>query len=156
MCVTDEESPMNPVVRTALIADSFVGHVRHHPRRSLVTVPKDVPLDLLGPMACGLSTGAGAVLNTLRPPPYDLGLCAEPRLLERREVIRSSSFCTNRANAPNPGLADHRARRVAHNRGRRARSVRPDPPGAGLAHRYAACPVRACPTTRVWISFVPS
>lgn len=35
--------------------------------RSLVTVPKAVPLELLGPLACGLSTGAGAVLNTLRP-----------------------------------------------------------------------------------------
>ncbi len=35
--------------------------------RSLVPVPRDVPLDLLGPLACGLSTGAGAVLNTLRP-----------------------------------------------------------------------------------------
>nr|WSY55112.1 NAD(P)-dependent alcohol dehydrogenase [Streptomyces sp. NBC_00886] len=34
---------------------------------SLVKVPHDVPLDLLGPLACGLSTGAGAVLNTLRP-----------------------------------------------------------------------------------------
>ncbi|WP_261801604.1 NAD(P)-dependent alcohol dehydrogenase [Streptomyces sp. ISID311] len=36
---------------------------------SLVRVPQDVPLDLLGPLACGLSTGAGAVLNTLRPRP---------------------------------------------------------------------------------------
>lgn len=34
---------------------------------SLVKVPHDVPLDLLGPLACGLSTGAGAVLHTLRP-----------------------------------------------------------------------------------------
>ncbi|WP_234532293.1 NAD(P)-dependent alcohol dehydrogenase [Streptomyces shenzhenensis] len=34
---------------------------------SLVKVPDDVPLELLGPLACGLSTGAGAVLNTLRP-----------------------------------------------------------------------------------------
>ncbi|TDD93524.1 NAD(P)-dependent alcohol dehydrogenase [Actinomadura rubrisoli] len=35
--------------------------------RSLVTVPADVPLELLGPLACGMSTGAGAVLTTLRP-----------------------------------------------------------------------------------------
>jgi aryl-alcohol dehydrogenase len=32
---------------------------------SLVAVPPEAPLELLGPLACGLSTGAGAVL---RPP----------------------------------------------------------------------------------------
>ncbi|PZG53995.1 alcohol dehydrogenase [Spongiactinospora gelatinilytica] len=36
---------------------------------ALVVVPKDAPLALLGPLACGFSTGAGAVLNTLRPAP---------------------------------------------------------------------------------------
>jgi aryl-alcohol dehydrogenase len=34
---------------------------------SLVVVPADTPLDLLGPLACGIGTGAGAVLNVLRP-----------------------------------------------------------------------------------------
>lgn len=34
---------------------------------SLVVVPADAPLELLGPLACGISTGAGAVFNTLRP-----------------------------------------------------------------------------------------
>ncbi|MFD8494751.1 NAD(P)-dependent alcohol dehydrogenase [Amycolatopsis sp. NPDC059657] len=37
------------------------------PHRGLVPVDRDLPLDLLGPLACGLSTGAGAVLNVLRP-----------------------------------------------------------------------------------------
>jgi Zn-dependent alcohol dehydrogenase len=37
------------------------------PYRGLVTVDPSVPLELLGPLACGLSTGAGAVLNVLRP-----------------------------------------------------------------------------------------
>ena len=36
---------------------------------SLVKVASDTPVELLGPLACGLSTGAGAVLNTLRPEP---------------------------------------------------------------------------------------
>ncbi|MFI5838198.1 NAD(P)-dependent alcohol dehydrogenase [Catenuloplanes sp. NPDC051500] len=36
---------------------------------ALVVVPRDAPLELLGPLACGLSTGAGAVMNTLRPGP---------------------------------------------------------------------------------------
>ena len=34
---------------------------------ALVKVPDDVPLELLGLLACGLGTGAGAVLNEARP-----------------------------------------------------------------------------------------
>lgn len=34
---------------------------------SLVKVPKDVDLKFLGPLACGVMTGAGGVLNTLKP-----------------------------------------------------------------------------------------
>lgn len=34
---------------------------------ALVKVPDEVPLDLMGPLACGLGTGAGAVLNEARP-----------------------------------------------------------------------------------------
>lgn len=34
---------------------------------AVVKVPNDVPLELLGPLACGLATGAGAVLNEARP-----------------------------------------------------------------------------------------
>ncbi|KQX43192.1 MULTISPECIES: NAD(P)-dependent alcohol dehydrogenase [unclassified Ensifer] len=37
--------------------------------RNAVKIPKDVPLDLIGPLGCGLQTGAGAVLNCLKPPP---------------------------------------------------------------------------------------
>ena len=35
--------------------------------RSVVPVPSDAPLELLGPLGCGLQTGAGAVLNSLDP-----------------------------------------------------------------------------------------
>jgi aryl-alcohol dehydrogenase len=34
--------------------------------RNTVKVPSDAPLELLGPLACGIQTGAGAVLNALR------------------------------------------------------------------------------------------
>ena len=34
---------------------------------ALVKVPGDAPLELLGPLACGLATGAGAVFNEARP-----------------------------------------------------------------------------------------
>lgn len=33
--------------------------------RSVVKAPKDVPLEILGPLGCGVQTGAGAVMNTL-------------------------------------------------------------------------------------------
>jgi aryl-alcohol dehydrogenase len=35
--------------------------------RSVVPVPQDVPLELLGPLGCGIQTGAGAVINAFRP-----------------------------------------------------------------------------------------
>ncbi len=35
--------------------------------RSVVKVRGDVPLELLGPLGCGIQTGAGAVLNALHP-----------------------------------------------------------------------------------------
>lgn len=36
--------------------------------RNVVKVPRDVPLERMGPFACGFQTGAGSVMNTLRPP----------------------------------------------------------------------------------------
>jgi aryl-alcohol dehydrogenase len=36
--------------------------------RNVVKVPRDLPLELLGPLGCGLQTGAGAVLNSLEVP----------------------------------------------------------------------------------------
>lgn len=35
--------------------------------RNIVSVTKDVPLELLGPLGCGIQTGSGAVLNKLKP-----------------------------------------------------------------------------------------
>lgn len=36
-------------------------------RANAVRIPADVPLALMGPLGCGIQTGAGAVLNNLRP-----------------------------------------------------------------------------------------
>jgi aryl-alcohol dehydrogenase len=36
---------------------------------AVVVVPPGAPIELLGPLACGLSTGAGAIFNTVRPRP---------------------------------------------------------------------------------------
>lgn len=35
--------------------------------RNIVKVPQSAPLELLGPLACGIQTGAGAVINALQP-----------------------------------------------------------------------------------------
>lgn len=45
---------------------SFASHVVAH-ERNVVKVDKDVDLALLGPLGCGIQTGAGTVLNRLRP-----------------------------------------------------------------------------------------
>jgi aryl-alcohol dehydrogenase len=37
--------------------------------RSVVKVDTDLPLELLAPLGCGIQTGAGAILNTMRPRP---------------------------------------------------------------------------------------
>lgn len=44
---------------------SFATHVIS-PARSAVRVPADVPLHLMGPLGCGIITGAGAVLEAFR------------------------------------------------------------------------------------------
>ena len=36
-------------------------------QRNVVRVPKDVPLEILGPLGCGIQTGAGGVMNSLHP-----------------------------------------------------------------------------------------
>lgn len=47
---------------------SFATHVLA-PARNVVKVADDLPLELLGPLGCGILTGAGTVLNALRPRP---------------------------------------------------------------------------------------
>ncbi|WP_069160281.1 NAD(P)-dependent alcohol dehydrogenase [Nocardia altamirensis] len=55
----------------APVHDHFFGQSSHathglaHPR-GLVKVDADIPLEVLAPMGCGVITGAGAVLNSLR------------------------------------------------------------------------------------------
>lgn len=44
---------------------SFATHAICH-ERNVVKVPVDAPLELLGPLACGIQTGAGAVMNALK------------------------------------------------------------------------------------------
>ncbi|TAN62429.1 MAG: NAD(P)-dependent alcohol dehydrogenase [Magnetospirillum sp.] len=47
---------------------SFASFALCH-ERNIVKVTKDAPLELLGPLACGIQTGAGAVINALKVGP---------------------------------------------------------------------------------------
>jgi aryl-alcohol dehydrogenase len=44
---------------------SFATHALCH-ERNVVKVPSDAPLKLIGPLACGIQTGAGSVINALK------------------------------------------------------------------------------------------
>jgi len=44
---------------------SFATHAICH-ERNIVKVPDDAPLEILGPLACGIQTGAGAVINAMK------------------------------------------------------------------------------------------
>jgi len=53
---------------------SFFGQSTHASHalvneRCVVKVPTDIPLELLSPLGCGVQTGAGGVMNTLKPQP---------------------------------------------------------------------------------------
>jgi aryl-alcohol dehydrogenase len=56
-----------PVNAVFFSQSSFATHALSR-ARSVVKVRDDAPLNLLGPLGCGLMTGAGAVLNVLKPP----------------------------------------------------------------------------------------
>jgi len=44
---------------------SFATYAIAH-KNNVIAVPKEVPLEILGPLGCGIQTGAGAIINTLR------------------------------------------------------------------------------------------
>ncbi len=57
-----------PVNASFFGQSSFATHALS-PARNVIVVPDDAPLRFLGPLGCGLMTGAGAVLNVLKPAP---------------------------------------------------------------------------------------
>ena len=68
----DQSTPLSrdgmPIHGNFFGQSSFASHAICHPCNTL-KVPTDLPLDRLGPLACGVQTGAGAVLNGLRVKP---------------------------------------------------------------------------------------
>ena len=57
------------VVHGSFFGQSSFANYALADERNVVKVPKDVPLDILGPMGCGIQTGAGAVMNSLQAGP---------------------------------------------------------------------------------------
>lgn len=55
-----------PVFAGFLGQSSFASHALTG-ERNVIKIDADLPLDILAPLGCGIQTGAGAVLNTLRP-----------------------------------------------------------------------------------------
>lgn len=56
-------------VTTRWFGQSSFGQYTLATTRNMVKVDKSLPLELLGPLGCGLQTGAGAVLNAMRLAP---------------------------------------------------------------------------------------
>jgi aryl-alcohol dehydrogenase len=54
-------------VHIKYFGQSSFAHLALAGERNAVKVPKDAPLSILGPLGCGIQTGAGTVMNGLRP-----------------------------------------------------------------------------------------
>lgn len=59
------------VVHGHFFAQSSFAHHALAPEGSVVPVQTDMPIESLAPLGCGVMTGAGAVMNDLRPRPGD-------------------------------------------------------------------------------------
>jgi aryl-alcohol dehydrogenase len=57
------------VIHGSFFSQSSLAEFALAGERNVVKVRKDLPLEILGPLGCGVRTGAGAVMNTLRPSP---------------------------------------------------------------------------------------
>ena len=81
--------------------------------RSVIKVPHDAPLELLGPLACGIQTGAQSVLNVLRPEPgHAGGLRRRWRRAQRPARRRAPDGRRPRSStSTRPARARHPARR---------------------------------------------
>jgi aryl-alcohol dehydrogenase len=69
--LSDGVSPISsadgPVNACFFGQSSFASHAIGN-ARNVVKLPADAPLDLVGPLGCGIQTGAGAVMNSLAAP----------------------------------------------------------------------------------------
>jgi len=54
-------------VSACFFAQSSFGEFAVATEGNVVKISKDVPLEIMGPLGCGIQTGAGAVMNALKP-----------------------------------------------------------------------------------------
>ena len=59
----------NEVVSSHFFGQSSFSSYSNVVEESIVRVPSDIPLETAAPLGCGIQTGAGAILNELRPAP---------------------------------------------------------------------------------------
>jgi aryl-alcohol dehydrogenase len=59
----------NQVIHGSFFGQSSFANYALATERNIVKVPKDIPLEILGPLGCGIMTGAGAVMNSLKASP---------------------------------------------------------------------------------------
>ena len=57
------------VIHGSFFGQSSFAELALADERNVVKVPQDIPLEILGPLGCGIMTGAGAIMNSLRPRP---------------------------------------------------------------------------------------
>ncbi len=57
------------VIHGSFFCQSSLAQLALACERNVVKVDKEIPLEILGPLGCGVRTGAGAVMNTLKPRP---------------------------------------------------------------------------------------
>lgn len=65
---TSLKSPSGQLVSSHFFGQSSFATYANVVESALVPVPKDVPLESVGFLGCGMQTGAGSILNELRPP----------------------------------------------------------------------------------------
>jgi aryl-alcohol dehydrogenase len=125
--------------------------------RNVVKLPDEVGLELAAPFGCGIQTGAGAVLNVMRPPAvsslavFGTGAVGLSGILAARSRVarRSSASTSGRAGSSSPASSGPRtsSTRVRPTRARRSAGS----PGAAPTSRWRRPVYRACsgpPSTR--------
>ena len=68
----DDSSPLSQngvPIRGRFVGQSSFATYSLAPARSVIKIDDDLPLELMGPLGCGLTTGAGTVMNALKPQP---------------------------------------------------------------------------------------
>ena len=100
------------------------------PAKGIVKIRRDAPIEMLGPLGCGLQTGAGLVLNVMQRATgqsiavYGVGGVGLAGLMAARSQAASDH---RRRLAPQPADARPRTRCYAHARKPRRRGARRNP-----------------------------